>query len=149
MTLSVTYQQKQSHTSNRSFVTNNINFIFLITKRGKISQKHAQMYLWPIIHCAMNMNIIVFKLNWVTLYWWEKEKGRKNKWQGKTKIQSKTNLKTKKKECVADELTDQMKHYLLYVIFFLRNQVKAPLVIMDGRLGWPLFRTMWFWLRWL
>ena len=25
-----------------------------------------------------------------------------------------------------------MKHYLLYVIFFLRNQLKAPLVIMDG-----------------
>ena len=62
-----------AHTST---VTNNTNFIFLITKRGKISQKHAQMFLRPIIHCAMNMNIIVFKLNWVTTYWWEK-KGKK------------------------------------------------------------------------
>ena len=93
----------------------------------------------------MNMNIIVFKLNWVTLYWWEKKK-KEEKTNNKERQKYK---KKKKKERVADELTDQMKHYLLYVIFILRNQVKAPLVIMDGRLGWPLFRTMWFWLRWL
>ena len=58
-------------------------------------------------------------------------------------------LKQKKKNRVADELTDKMKHYLLYVTFILRNQVKAPPVIMDGRLGCPLFCTTWFWLRWL
>ena len=65
----------------------------------------------------------------------KKKKGRKR--------EAKQTLR-QKKERVADELTDKMKHYLPYVIFILRNQVKAPLVIMDGRLGWPLFRTMWF-----
>ena len=133
-------------------VTNNINFIFLITKKGKISQKHAQMYLRPIMHCAMNMKIIVFKLNWVTLYWWEKKREAKTNNKERQKYKAKQTLrqeKKKKKERVADEQTDQRKHYLLYVIFILRNQVKASLVIMDGRLGWPLFRTMWFWLRWL
>ena len=56
-------------------------------------------------------------------------------------------LKQKKKNRVADELTDKMKHYLLYVTFIFK--VKAPPVIMDGRLGCPLFCTTWFWLRWL
>ena len=65
----------------------------------------------------------------------KKKKGRKR--------EAKQTLR-QKKERVADELTDKMKHYLPYVIFILRNQVKAPLVIMHGRLGWPLFRTMWF-----
>ena len=70
---------------------------------------------------------------------------RKKKKEEKTNNKERQKYKKKKKkERVADELTDQMKHYLLYVIFILRNQVKAPLVIMDGRLGWPLFRTMWF-----
>lgn len=73
-----------------STVTNDINVIFLVTKRGKISQKHAQMYLRPIIHCAMNMKIIVFfqiKLSHIPVR--KKKKGRKKG--------SKTNLKTKKK----------------------------------------------------
>ena len=70
---------------------------------------------------------------------------RKKKKEEKTNNKERQKYKKKKKkERVADELTDQLKHYLLYVIFILRNQVKAPLVIMDGRLGWPLFRTMWF-----
>ena len=89
------------------------------------------------------MNVILFKLSHNILVSKMEEMKKKNQ-QTTTKIQSKTNLKTEEKERVADELTDQMKHYLLYVIFILRNQVKVPLVIMDGRLGWPLFRTMWF-----
>ena len=99
----------------------------------------------------MNMNIIVFKLNWVTIYWLENKREEKTNNKENQKYKAKQTLRQKKKEeeRVADELTDQMKYYLLYVIFILRNQVKAPLVIMDGRLGWPLFRTMRFWVRWL
>ena len=96
----------------------------------------------------MDMNVIVFKLSWVTTYWWEK-KGKKKQITRNDKNTKQNKPQDKKKERVADELTDQMKHYLLYVIFILKNQVKAPLVIMDERLGWHLLRTIWFWLRWL
>ena len=88
------------------------------------------------------MNVILFKLSHNILVSKMEEMKKKNQ-QTTTKIQSKTNLKTEEKERVADELTDQMKHFLIYVIFVLRNQVKPP-VIMDGRLGCSVFRTMWF-----
>ena len=64
----------------------------------------------------------------------KREEKTNNKERQKYKAEQ-TLRQKKKKERVADELTDQMKHYLLYVIFILRNQVKVPLVIMDGRLG--------------
>lgn len=88
------------------------------------------------------MNVILFKLSHNILVSKMEEMKKKNQ-QTTTKIQSKTNLKTEEKERVADELTDQMKLFLIYVIFILRNQVKAP-VIMDGGLGCSVFRTMWF-----
>ena len=88
------------------------------------------------------MNVILFKLSHNILVSKMEEMKKKNQ-QTTTKIQSKTNLKTEEKERVADELTDQMKHFLIYVIFILRNQVNAP-VTMDGRLGCSVFRTMWF-----
>lgn len=88
------------------------------------------------------MNVILFKLSHNILVSKMEEMKKKNQ-QTTTKIQSKTNLKTEEKERVADELTDQMKHFLIYVIFILRNQVKAT-VFMDGRLGCSVFRTMWF-----
>ena len=74
----------------------------------------------------------------------QKKREKKQLTRNDKKYKAKQTLRQKKKERVVDELTDRMKYYLLYVIFILRNQVKAPLVIMDGRLGWPLFRTMWF-----
>ena len=95
-------------------------------------------------------NSFQIKLSHITLVRKKREEKTNNKERQKHKAKQtlrqkkKKKKKKKKKERVVDELTDQMKHYLLYVIFILRNQVKAPLVIMDGRLGWPLFRTMWF-----
>ena len=90
-------------------------------------------------------NSFQIKLSHIILVRKKKEEKTNNKERQKYKAkQTLRQEKKKKKERVADELTDKRKHYLLYVIFILRNQVKAPLVIMDGRLGWPLFRTMWF-----
>ena len=85
------------------------------------------------------------KLSHIILMRQKKRGGGKQLTRNDKKYKAKQTLRQKKKkERVADELTDRMKYHLLYVIFILRNQVKAPLVIMDGRLGWPLFRTMWF-----
>ena len=56
----------------------------------------------------MNMNIIVFKFNWVTLYWWEKKREEKTNNKERQKYKAKQTLRQKKKERVADELTDQM-----------------------------------------
>ena len=90
-------------------------------------------------------NSFQIKLSHIILVRKKREAKTNNKERQKYKAkQTLRQEKKKKKERVADEQTDQRKHYLLYVIFILRNQVKAPLVIMDGRLGWPLFRTMWF-----
>ena len=67
----------------------------------------------------MNMNIIVFKLNWVTLYWWEKKREEKTNNKEQQKYKAKQTLRQKeKKERVADELTDQMKHYYLKLYLF-------------------------------
>ena len=79
-------------------VTNNINFIFLITKRGKISQKHAQMYLRSIIHCAMNMNIIVFKLSHIILVRKKREEKTNNKERQKYKAKQTLRQEKKKKK---------------------------------------------------
>ena len=87
------------------------------------------------------MNVIFFKLSHNILVS-KMEEMKKNR-QTTTKIKCKKNLKTEEKERVADKLTDQMNNVLIYVIFILRNQVKAP-VIMDGRLGCSVFCTMWF-----
>ena len=104
------------------------------------------MYLRPnnTLRHGHEHNSFQIKLSHNILVRKKREEKTNNKERQKYKAEQTLRQKKKKKERVADELTDQMKHYLLYVIFILRNQVKVPLVIMDGRLGWPLFRTMWF-----
>ena len=94
-----------------------MNFILLITKRGKISQKHAQMYLRPIIHCAMN--VIVFKLNWVTVYWWEKKGKKKQMTRNDKNTKQNKPLKQKKKEpcCWRTDWQNEALFTLRYIYF--------------------------------
>ena len=126
-----------------STVTNNTSFIFLITKREKNLTKTCTNV--PSTNNTLRHghehNSFQIKLSHNILVRKKREEKTNNKERQKYKAEQ---TLRQKKERVADELTDQMKHYLLYVIFILRNQVKAPLVIMDERLGWHLLRTMWF-----
>ena len=75
------------------------------------------MYLRPIIHCAMN--VIVFKLNWVTIYWWEKKGKKKQLTRNDKNTKQNKLLKQKKKRtcCWRTDWTNEVLFTLCYIYF--------------------------------
>lgn len=81
-----------------STVTNNTSFIFLITKRGKISQKHAQMYLRPnnTLRHGHEHNSFQIKLSHNILVRKKREEKTNNKERQKYKAEQTLRQKKKK-----------------------------------------------------